>query len=93
MVGGTQLSNATNYAMTRYVDTVDCTQGHILKMTKTHAPLHMDYNLCNFGSNNNSHSGLCESNHIKNVNSFGTVCAWRTTRVFCHDVFHCGIWH
>jgi hypothetical protein len=27
------------------------------------------------------------------LNAFGTVCAWRTTRVFCHDVFHCGIWH
>jgi hypothetical protein len=67
VVGGTQVSNATKYAMTRYVDTVDRTQGHILKMTKTHAPLHMDYNLCNFGSNNNSHLGLCKSNHIKNV--------------------------
>ena len=29
----------------------------------------------------------------KTFNSFGTVCAWCTTRVFCHDVFHCGIWH
>jgi hypothetical protein len=67
IVGGTQVSNATKYAMTRYLDTVDCTQGHGLKMTKTHAPLHMDYNLNNFGSNNNSHSGPCESNHIKNV--------------------------
>jgi hypothetical protein len=68
IVGGTQVSaNATKYAMTRYVDTVDCTQGHGLKTTKTHAPLHTDYNLHNFGSNNNSHSGPCESNHIKNV--------------------------
>jgi hypothetical protein len=68
IVGGTQVSaNATKYAMTRYVDTVDRTQGHGLKMTKTHAPLHTDYNLHNFGSNNNSHSGPCESNHIKNV--------------------------
>jgi hypothetical protein len=55
IVGGTQVSNATKYAMTRYVDTVDWTQGHGLKMTKTHAPLHTDYNLHNFGSNNNSH--------------------------------------
>jgi hypothetical protein len=67
VVGGTQVSNATKYAMTRYVDTVDHTQGHGLKTTKTHAPLHMDYNLCHFGSNNNSHLGPCESNHIKNV--------------------------
>jgi hypothetical protein len=43
--------------MTRYVDIVDHTQGHSLKTTKTHAPLYMDYNLCNFGSNNNSHLG------------------------------------
>jgi hypothetical protein len=40
VVGGTQVSNATKYAMTRYVDTVDCTKGHGLKTTKTHAPLH-----------------------------------------------------
>jgi hypothetical protein len=26
-----------------------------------------DYNLRQFGSNNNSHSGPCESNHIENV--------------------------
>ncbi len=59
IVGGTQVCNSTKYAMTRYVDTVNnCTQGHGLKTTKTHAPLHMDYNLRNFG---------CESNHIKNV--------------------------
>jgi hypothetical protein len=67
VVDGTQVSNATKYAMTRYVDTVNHTQGHGLKMTKTHAPLHTDYNLCNFVSNNNSHSGPCESNHIENV--------------------------
>jgi hypothetical protein len=67
VVGGTQVSNASKYAMTRYVDTIDHTQGHSLKMTKTHAPLHTDYNLHNFGSNNNSHLGPCESNHIKNV--------------------------
>jgi hypothetical protein len=56
VVGGKQVSNATKYAMTRYVDTIDCTQGNSLKTTTTHAPLHTDYNLCNFGSNNNSHS-------------------------------------
>jgi hypothetical protein len=67
IVGGTQVSNATKYDMTRYVDTVDHTQGHGLKMTKTHPPLHTDYNLHNFGSNNNSHSGPCKSNHIENV--------------------------
>jgi hypothetical protein len=67
IVGGTQVSNPTKYAMTRYVDTVDCTQGHGLKMTKTHAPLHTNYDLHNFGSKNNSHSGLCKSNPIKNV--------------------------
>jgi hypothetical protein len=67
IVGGTQVSNATKYAMRRYVDTVDHTQGHSLKMTKTHAPLHMDYNIRNFGSNNNSHLGTCKSNHIENV--------------------------
>jgi hypothetical protein len=67
VVGGTKVSNATKYAMTRYVDTVNHTQGHSLKTTKTDAPLHMDYNLCHFGSNNNSHSGPCESNHIENV--------------------------
>jgi hypothetical protein len=67
IVSGTQLSNATKYAMTRYVDTINRTQGHGLKMTKTHAPLHTDYNIHNFGSNNNSHSGPCKSNHIKNV--------------------------
>jgi hypothetical protein len=67
VVGGTQVSNATKYAMTRYVDTLDRTQGHGLKTTKTHAPLHTDYNIRNFGSNNNSHSGPCESNHIENV--------------------------
>jgi hypothetical protein len=67
VVGGTQVSNATKYAMTRYVDTIDRTQGHGLKTTKTHAPLHTDYNLCHFGSNNNSHSGPCELNHIENV--------------------------
>jgi hypothetical protein len=67
IVGGTQVSNATKYTMTRYVDTIDHTHGHGLKMTKTHAPLHMDYNIRNFGSNNNSHSGTCKSNHIKNV--------------------------
>jgi hypothetical protein len=66
-IGGTQVSNATKYAMTRYVDTINHTQGHGLKMTKTHAPPHTDYNLCNFGSNNNSHSGPCKSTHIKNV--------------------------
>jgi hypothetical protein len=49
IVGGTQVSNATKYAMTRYVDTIDHTQGHSLKMTKTHAPLHMDYNLTILG--------------------------------------------
>jgi hypothetical protein len=58
IVGGTQVRNATKYAMTRYVDTANRTQGHYLKMTKTHAPLHIDYNLCNFGSNNNSHSAV-----------------------------------
>jgi hypothetical protein len=58
IVGGTQVRNATKHAMTTYVDTVNCTQGHDLKMTKTHAPLHSDYNLCNFGSNNNSHSAV-----------------------------------
>jgi hypothetical protein len=67
VAGGTQVSNATKYTMTRNVDTVDRTQGHGLKTTKTHAPLHMDYNLHYFGSNNNSHSGPCESNHIENV--------------------------
>jgi hypothetical protein len=68
VVGGTQVSNATKYAMTRYyVDTVNRTQGYSLKKIKTHAPLHMDYNIHNFGSNNNSHLGLCKSNHIKNV--------------------------
>jgi hypothetical protein len=66
VVGGTQVGNATKYAMTRYVDTVDCTQGHGLKTTKTHAPQNTDY-LCHFGSNNNSHSGPCELNHIENV--------------------------
>ncbi len=67
IVGGTQVSNATKYAMTRYVDTINRTQGDRLKMTKTHAPLHTDYNILNFGSNNNSHSGPCKSNHIENV--------------------------
>jgi hypothetical protein len=38
-----------------------------LKATKTHAPLHTDYNLHNFWSNNNSHLGLWESNQIENV--------------------------
>jgi hypothetical protein len=67
ILGGTQVKDATKYAMTRYVDTIVHTQGHSLKTTKTHAPLHTDYTLHNFGSNNNSHLGLCESNHIKNV--------------------------
>jgi hypothetical protein len=67
IVCGTQVSNATKYTMTRYVNTIDHTQGHGLKTTKTHAPLHMDYNLCNFGSNINSHLGPCELNHIENV--------------------------
>ncbi len=67
IVGGTQVKDATKYAMTRYVDTVDHTQGHSLKTTKTHAPLHTDYKVQNFGSNNNSQLGLCESNHIENV--------------------------
>ncbi len=30
-------------------------------------PLHMEYNLWKFGSNNNSHSGPCESNPRENV--------------------------
>jgi hypothetical protein len=67
VVGGTQVSNATKYVMIRHVDTVDHTQGHGLKTTKTHAPLHTDYNLCNFGSDNNSHLSLCGLNLIKNV--------------------------
>jgi hypothetical protein len=67
VVSGTQVSNATKYTMTRYVDTVDCTQGHGLKTTKTNAPPHTYFNLCNFGSNNNARSGPCESNHIENV--------------------------
>jgi hypothetical protein len=58
VVGGTQVSNATKYTMTRYVDTINRTQGHGLKAKKTHAPLHTDYNLRNFWSNNNSHLGL-----------------------------------
>jgi hypothetical protein len=40
-----------------------------------------------------SHNLNHQQNTRGTVNSFGTVCAWRTTRVFCHDVFHCGIWH
>jgi hypothetical protein len=56
IVGGSQVSNATKYAMTRNFDTVDRTQGHGLKTTNTHAPLHTDNNIRNYGSNNNSHS-------------------------------------
>lgn len=59
--------DATRYAMAWYVDTVDRVKGHGLKTTKTHSPLHTEYNLRMFGSHNNSHSGPCESNHIENV--------------------------
>jgi hypothetical protein len=52
VVSGTQVSNATK---------------HGLKTTKTNAPPHTDFNLRNFGSNNNARSGPCESNHIENV--------------------------
>jgi hypothetical protein len=79
IVGGLQASNATKYTMTRYVDTVDCTQGYGFKMTKTHAPLHTDYNLRNFGSNKNSHLGPCESNHIENVKKPSQICSDRRT--------------
>jgi len=67
IVGSDQVNKATKYAMTRYVNTVDRTEGNGLKTTKTHAPLHTEYNLQKFGSNNNSHSGPCKSNHIENV--------------------------
>jgi hypothetical protein len=36
VVGGTQVSNATKYAMTRYVDTVDHTQGRKDTCPTTH---------------------------------------------------------
>jgi hypothetical protein len=36
VVGGTQVSNATKYAMTRYVDTIDRTQGHNNTCPTTH---------------------------------------------------------
>jgi hypothetical protein len=79
VVGGTQVSNATKYAMTRYVDTIDRTQGHGLKTTKTHTPLHMDYNLHQFGSNNNSHSARANQTILRMLTNHPEICSDRRT--------------
>jgi hypothetical protein len=77
IVGGTQVSNATKYTMTRYVDAVNHTQGHSLKTTKTHAPLNTDYNLHNFGSNNNSHLACVNQTISRMLRNCPEICSDR----------------
>jgi hypothetical protein len=79
IVGGKQVSNATKLAMTRYVDTVNHTQEHSLKMTKTHAQLHTDCNLRNFGSNNNSHLARVNQTISRMLRNCPKICSNRRT--------------
>ena len=46
---------------------VDWQEGCGMKLTKVHCPIHVDYNLTWFGSNQNTNSGPCESGHKEHI--------------------------
>ena len=66
VVDGTA-TNATRSLLDLYKRTVKREGGLGLKLTKFHCSLHVEYNLRNLGSNNNTHSGPMENNHKDNI--------------------------
>jgi len=60
-------TKATRSLLDLYKKTVKREGGKGLKLTKFHCSLHVEHNLLNLGSNNNTHSGPLENNHKDNI--------------------------